>query len=84
MVVGLYGLLYAYAAFRLDRAFAIILVGLMGKIFGPIGWVMAVHSGEWPLRTFPLVLFNDVIWWVPFALFLFQNRRLLQAPEISR
>jgi hypothetical protein len=84
MVVGLYGLLYGYAALRLDRAFPIILIGLLGKILGPIGWVMTVHSGEWPLQTFPLVLFNDLIWWVPFGLFLFKNRQLLQGSQILR
>jgi hypothetical protein len=77
MVVGLYGLLYGYAAFRLDRAFPIVLVGLIGKIVGPIGWVMAVRSGEWPWRSFLLVLCNDLIWWVPFALFLLRRNRFV-------
>ena len=75
MVVGLYGLLYAYAALCLNLAFPIIFVGLTGKILGPVGWLLAVRSGEWPLRTFPLVLFNDLIWWVPFVLFLFKHPR---------
>jgi len=77
MVVGLYGLLYGYSACRLDRAFPIILIGLLGKILGPLGWVIAVRSGEWPLRTLPLVVFNDLIWWVPFALFLLKGKQLI-------
>ena len=77
MVVGLYGLLYAYAAVWLERALPIILVGLIGKILGPIGWVMAVKSGEWPWHTFPLVLCNDLVWWLPFGLFLVKARRIL-------
>lgn len=70
MVIGLYGVLYAYAAFRIDRAAPIISVGLAGKILGPIGWLMAINSGEWPFRTFTLIVFNDLIWWLPFGLFL--------------
>jgi hypothetical protein len=80
MVVGLYGLLYAYAARQLDRARPIIAVGLAGKILGPIGWLMIVSSDEWPARTFPLVVLNDLIWWVPFALFLLEDLR--ERPQI--
>lgn len=75
MVGGVYGLGYAYAARRLDRAFPFIALGLLGKVLGPIGWVAAVRSGEWPLRTFTLILFNDLVWWLPFALFLLDGTR---------
>jgi len=70
MVVGLYGALYAYAALRPERARAIVAVGLAGKILGPIGWVAAVGVGELPARTFALIAFNDLVWWVPFGLIL--------------
>lgn len=43
MVVGLYGILYAYAALRLDRAKLIIAIGPAGKILGPIGMFFAVR-----------------------------------------
>jgi hypothetical protein len=75
MVVATYGLGYAYAALRLERAAPFIAIGLVGKILGPIGWALTVRSGEWPLRTFPLVLFNDIVWWLPFALFLIDDTR---------
>jgi len=75
MVVGVYGLGYAYAAWRLDRAFPFIALGLLGKTLGPIGWVATVHAGEWPIRTFTLILFNDLVWWVPFGLFLIEGTR---------
>jgi len=74
MVVGVYGLGYAYAARRLDAARPFIAIGLLGKVLGPAGWVVAVTRGELPLRTFPLIALNDVIWWVPFALFLVSGR----------
>jgi hypothetical protein len=70
MVVGLYGVGYAYAAWRLERARPFLGIGLAGKLLGPAGWLSVVSSGEWPVRTITLIVFNDVIWWVPFALFL--------------
>ncbi len=76
MVVGLYGVLYASAAWRLDEARLIIAVGLAGKILGPIGLCMTIYSGEWPLRTFSLVALNDLIWWLPFTLFLLESTNL--------
>lgn len=72
VVLGLYGLLYAHAARHLEHARAIILVGLLGKVLGPIGWL---ESG-WPPRTFPLIVFNDLVWWLPFSLFLLEGTRL--------
>ena len=80
MVIGLYGLGYGYAARRLDQAWPFIAIGLLGKLFGPAGWILAVASGEWPVRTVTLILLNDVIWWVPFALFLIEGTRV--APRV--
>ena len=73
MVVGLYGVGYGYAAWRLDRAFPFIAIGLAGKVLGPIGWVMSVSSGELPFRTCLLVTFDDFIWWLPFSMFLLEG-----------
>jgi hypothetical protein len=70
MVVGLYGVLYAYAAWRSMLRRPIVAIGLAGKILGPIGWLLAVSSGELPVRTFGLIVFNDLVWWVPFVLIL--------------
>jgi hypothetical protein len=75
MVVGVYGLAYGYAALRLDRAWPLMALGLLGKVLGPLGWVFTVSSGEWPVRTFTLIVFNDLIWWLPFALFLLEGTR---------
>jgi hypothetical protein len=76
MVVGLYGLLYAYAAVALHRATLIIAIGLAGKILGPIGMFIAFHSGEWPLRAVILIVFNDFVWWLPFTVFLLEGTRI--------
>jgi hypothetical protein len=69
MVVGVYGLLYLHAAWRLESAWPIIAVGLLGKILGPIGMAMS-FSDDWPRRLGMLCVYNDLIWWLPFGLFL--------------
>jgi hypothetical protein len=73
MVVGLYGPLYAYVAWKPERGDAIVAVGLAGKILGPLGWLAAVANGELPPRTFPLILMNDLVWWFPFAFYLLRH-----------
>ena len=73
MVIGLYGAGYAYAARHLDRGRPFIAIGLAGKLLGPAGWVVAVANGEWPIRTITMIAFNDVIWWMPFTMFLLEE-----------
>jgi hypothetical protein len=72
MVVGVYGLLYLYAAYRLEAAWPIIAVGFLGKVLGPIGMVTS-FSNAWPPRLAMLCIYNDLIWWLPFALFLIRG-----------
>ncbi len=69
MVVGVYGLLYWHAAWKLERAWPVIAVGLLGKVLGPIGMATS-FSDMWPRRMGMLCVFNDFIWWLPFGLFL--------------
>jgi hypothetical protein len=69
MVVGVYGLLYWYAASKLEAAWPIVAVGLLGKVLGPIGMV-ASFSDDWPRRLGMICVYNDLIWWLPFGLFL--------------
>ncbi len=73
MVIGLYGVGYGYAACRPERARPFVAIGLAGKVLGPLGWLLAVNSGEWPARTFTLVMFNDIVWWLPFTLILLEG-----------
>jgi hypothetical protein len=83
MVIGLYGLGYAYAAWRLDRGAPFIAIGLLGKILGPVGWILAVAHGELPVRTVTLIVFDDAIWWLPFCLFLLDGSRVAAAARAS-
>jgi hypothetical protein len=70
MIVGVYGIGYAVAARAPARHWPIVLVGLLGKIFGPIGFVWSASHGELPWIAGWTILTNDLIWWVPFALIL--------------
>ena len=47
-----------------------MLVGLLGKVFGPIGFLDAALRGELPWRAGWLIITNDLIWWAPFGLIL--------------
>lgn len=76
MIVGLYGLGYAIAAFNPVRHWPIILIGLLGKILGPIGFLQAILTGSLPLSAGWLLLTNDLIWWVPFTLILWHVARV--------
>ena len=72
MVVGVYGLLYLHAAWKLESAWPIVAVGLLGKVLGPIGMVMS-FGDDWPPRLGMLCIYNDLIWWLPFGLFLIRG-----------
>ena len=49
MIVGVYGVAYAMAAGADPVTHrGIVLVGMLGKIFGPVGFVMSVTRGELP------------------------------------
>ena len=70
MIVGVYGVGYGIAARDPYRHWPIVFVGLLGKIFGPIGFIGAVTSGRFPLTMGWTILTNDLIWWVPFGCLL--------------
>jgi len=70
MIVGVYGVGYLAAAAAPLRHWPIVLVGLLGKIFGPIGFLDAVLREQLPTRMAWTLLTNDLIWWVPFTLIL--------------
>ena len=70
MVIGLYGLIYLEVARAPERGFALAAVGLMGKVLGPIGMAVLLARGTWPPRAAVLCITNDIIWWIPFALYL--------------
>ncbi len=72
MIVGVYGVGYAIASRDPFRHWPIVLVGLLGKVFGPIGFVDAALSGALPWTVGWTILTNDLIWWVPFGAVLYR------------
>jgi len=70
MIVGVYGVGYLIAASAPLRHWPIVLVGFLGKVFGPIGFVWAASQGDLPWAAGWMNVFNDLIWLVPFAMIL--------------
>ena len=71
MIVGVYGVGYWIAASNPRQHWVIVLVGLLGKIFGPIGFVYHLWLGTFPGAFAWVILGNDLLWWIPFGLILF-------------
>ncbi|MFM7808384.1 MAG: alkyl hydroperoxide reductase [Planctomycetota bacterium] len=67
MVIGVYGVGYLCAASHPLRHWPIVLVGLLGKIFGPVGFVWTASRGAIPWHFGATILTNDLLWWWPFA-----------------
>ncbi len=75
MIVGVYGVGYIIAAYQPLIHWPIILVGFLGKIFGPIGFAWYLFQGAFPLPFGLTIIFNDLIWWIPFGKLLFEAYR---------
>ena len=70
MIVGVYGIGYIIAAFEPARHWPIVLVGFLGKIFGPIGMAWSIWRGTLPVGFALANVTNDLIWLIPFFLIL--------------
>ena len=70
MIVGVYGIGYLIAASDPRTHWPIVLVGFLGKVLGPIGFLEALVRGDFPLRFGATIVTNDLVWWVPFGLIL--------------
>lgn len=90
MIVGVYGVGYGIAAIDPLRHWPITLVGLLGKIFGPIGFLFTILTvqpgdpGYLPLSWGWTIVTNDLIWWIPFAGILYQTFRHAIDPAINK
>ncbi|NUN09734.1 MAG: alkyl hydroperoxide reductase [Ignavibacteriaceae bacterium] len=67
MVIGLYGLAYWWASYDPVKYWPIVAVGLLGKIFGPAGFVFNYLLGIVSIGFGYTLITNDIIWWVPFG-----------------
>lgn len=75
MIVGVYGVGYLIASSNSRVYWPIVLVGLLGKVLGPIGFAFALADGVFPAKFGWTILFNDLIWWVPFSMMLWDAMR---------
>lgn len=75
MVIGVYGLGYWWASINPVKHWPIVAVGMLGKIFGPLGFIMNYLTGQAPGAFFWTLVTNDFIWWIPFGLILFHVHR---------
>jgi small multidrug resistance pump len=72
MMVGVYAIGYWMVSIDPIRYQGFVWIGLLGKLLGPIGLAMSAMRGELPWEFGWVCLFNDLIWWLPFTLFLIQ------------
>ena len=79
MIVGVYGVGYWIAASDPIRHWPIVFVGLLGKVFGPIGFLQAAMTGSLPWKWGATILTNDLIWWLPFGAMLLATYRANQS-----
>ncbi len=75
MVIGVYGLGYWWAAQNPTVHWPIVMVGMLGKIFGPLGFIFNYLSGQVPFAFFYTLITNDFIWWIPFTMILLEAKR---------
>ncbi len=75
MVIGVYGLGYWWAAQDPLVHWPIVMVGFLGKLFGPIGFFFNYAQGNVSFDFFYTLLTNDFLWWIPFFLILRKSYR---------
>lgn len=81
MIVGVYGIGYWIAAFDPYRHWPVIFVGWLGKTFGPLGFAKALWEGVFPLQFGWIIVFNDLIWWLPFAVIVKEALTRIMKPQ---
>ncbi|MFT6856793.1 MAG: small multidrug resistance pump [Cyclobacteriaceae bacterium] len=75
MVIGVYGIGYWLASYDPVRHWPIVFVGFLGKIFGPIGYVLNYFTGKVSAEFGYTLITNDLIWWIPFILILKETHK---------
>ena len=81
MIVGVYGIGYLAASSSPLQHWPIVLVGLLGKLFGPIGYLSGAMRGEVPWEFGVTLPTNDLVWWIPFGMILWAAWRSRLAGE---
>lgn len=72
MIIGVFGLGYWIASYDPLKHWPIVLIGLLAKVFGPIGFLLSIGQGIIPWKFGAIIFTNDIIWWIPFGYILVQ------------
>ncbi len=75
MIVGVYGIGYWIAADNYIKHWPVLLVGYLGKLFGPVGAAWNIYMGVLPPGFLWLNVFNDIIWLPVFTAVLWEAYR---------
>jgi hypothetical protein len=74
MFVGVFAIGYWLAARDPERYAGFILIGCLGKIFGPIGFLYGwLWLGHMPGQVGLTILTNDLLWWPAFFPFVWET-----------
>ena len=71
MMMAIFGVGYAIAARDPIKHWLLIFVSLLGKVLGPVGFLLGVLKGQLAWAAGRTFLTDDVMWWVPFAWMLY-------------
>ena len=87
-LIGIYGVAFAIAAADPFRYWPVVFSGLLVKLLGPAQFLNAARQSRLPWKAIWVLVPNDLIWWIPFAMILvgaygayLESRRAL-APEV--
>jgi len=71
----IYGIGYWCASYAPVRHSLFVMIGLLGKILGPIGFLLAARNGSLPVLPGIVFLVNGLLWSIPFTAVLLHARR---------
>jgi hypothetical protein len=86
--IGMFVMVFAigyHACWRDPLRYApFILIATLGKVFGPIGFVYGwLYLGVLPGRLGWSIVFNDLVWWPVFFMFVFDTQIKPQIKPLS-
>ena len=82
MYIATYGVGHALAARDPYRFWPLVVVGLLGKVLVPLGFVWAASRGQLPWELGLPVLALGALWWVPFGLIVRGAARAHRADQV--
>ncbi len=75
MIFAVFGIGYGIAARNPVKHWLLIVVGLLGKVLGPTGFLAGVLRGQLAWTSGWTFLTDDVVWWLPFSWVLYEAYR---------